>query len=113
MHAFVVLCLVAAASAAPQLVPYAHQEIAAEEYLHQEIAAEPYLHQEIEAEPYVHIEPALTPEALGLIATAPVAVAGYAAAPYAPANAFGPVAGTAFAAGLCRNNLGASVPCAL
>ena len=49
--------LAAAASAAPQIVPYQHVEI----------EAEPYIHEEIEAEPYVHIEPELTPEALGII----------------------------------------------
>merc|ERR1712106_1090504 len=40
--------LAAAASAAPQVVPYVHEEIA--------------------AEPYIHDEPSLTPEALGEVA---------------------------------------------
>jgi len=111
MHAFIVLSFVALSSAAPQLVPYLHQEVVAEPYIHQEIIAEPYLHEEIAAEPYVHLEPALSPEALGY-AVAPVAPTGYAAAPFAQAN-LGPVAGVAYASGLCRNNLGSSVPCAL
>ena len=75
--------------AAPQVVPYVHQEI----------PAEPYIHQEIPAEPYVHIEPALTPEALGQ--AIPAAPTGYAAAPV--------IAGAW--AGACINNLGAAVPC--
>ena len=53
----ILVSLAAAASAAPQIVPYEHVEI----------EAEPYIHEEIEAEPYVHIEPELTPEALGII----------------------------------------------
>merc|ERR1712020_99923 len=70
MHLMILVSLAAAASAAPQIVPYQHVEI----------AAEPYIHEEIEAEPYVHIEPELTPEALGIItrnkpAAAPVVVA--------------------------------------
>ena len=65
----ILVSLAAAASAAPQIVPYEHVEI----------AAEPYIHEEIETEPYVHIEPELTPEALGIItrkkpAAAPVVV---------------------------------------
>merc|ERR1711988_1429582 len=58
MLSLIIFTLVAAASAAPQIVPYAHEEI----------PAEPYVHQEIEALPYVHEEPALTPEALGNVA---------------------------------------------
>ena len=87
----IIFTLIAAASAAPQIVPYVHEEI----------AAEPYIHQEIAAEPYVHIEPALTPEALGEVAyaAAPVVATGYAAAPV--------VAWT----GGCLNNLGQAVPC--
>merc|ERR1712117_910269 len=57
MHLMILVSLAAAASAAPQIVPYEHVEI----------AAEPYVHQEIPAEPYVHEEPELTPEALGVI----------------------------------------------
>merc|ERR1719361_1574465 len=53
----ILVSLAAAATAAPQIVPYEHVEI----------EAEPYIHQEIEAEPYVHIEPELTQEALGVI----------------------------------------------
>merc|ERR1712058_130184 len=58
MYSFVFLAMTAAAMAAPQQVPYVHQEI----------PAEPYIHDEIAAEPYIHIEPALTPEALGNVA---------------------------------------------
>ena len=47
--------MMATAMAAPQQVPYVHEEI----------PAEPYIHQEIAAEPYVHQEPPLSPEALG------------------------------------------------
>merc|ERR1711971_759357 len=57
MHLMILVSLAAAATAAPQIVPYEHVEI----------EAEPYIHQEIEAEPYVHIEPELTQEALGVI----------------------------------------------
>merc|ERR1712027_274828 len=57
MHLMILVSLAAAASAAPQIVPYEHVEI----------AAEPYVHQEIPAEPYVHEEPELTAEALGII----------------------------------------------
>ena len=93
------LALIAAATAAPQIVPYVHEEIAAEPYIHQEIAAEPYIHQEILAEPYVHEEPALSPEALGeVVATG---TTGYAA---------GPVVITGWS-GACINNLGQAVPC--
>ena len=53
----ILVSLAAAASAAPQIVPYEHVEI----------PAEPYVHQEVAAEPYVHEEPELTPEALGII----------------------------------------------
>ena len=92
------LAVIAAATAAPQIVPYVHEEIAAEPYIHQEIAAEPYIHQEILAEPYVHSEPALTAAALG--ATGPT---GYAAGPLL-------VVGSSWT-GACRNNLGLTVPC--
>merc|ERR1711862_892043 len=57
MHFLILASLAGALSAAPQIVPYEHVEI----------AAEPYVHQEIPAEPYVHIEPELTAEALGVI----------------------------------------------
>lgn len=97
MQIFVLFALVSAAVAAPQIVPY----------IHEEIAAEPYIHQEIEAEPYVHLEPALTAEALGEAAT--FAVAPQVAA-FAPA-----IEGAAitYSNGICRNNLGSVVPCAL
>ena len=91
----VLFALVSTAAAAPQLVPYVHEEI----------AAEPYVHQEILAEPYVHLEPALTPEALGVVA--PAAYAQVAPVAFAPA----PVQAIGYA-GLCVNNLGAAVPCA-
>merc|ERR1711862_128214 len=57
MHFLILASLAGALSAAPQIVPYEHVEI----------AAEPYVHQEISAEPYFHEEPELTPEALGII----------------------------------------------
>merc|ERR1711988_980733 len=86
MLSLIIFTLVAAASAAPQIVPYVHEEIP--------------------AEPYVHQEPALTPEALGNVAySAPVVATGYAAGPV--------VAGAVAGAwnGACINNLGAVVPC--
>ena len=85
----VFLAVIASAMAAPQVVPYIHQEIPAEPYIHQEIAAEPYIHQ----------EPPLSPEALGNVA--PAAPTGYAGAPV--------IAGAW--AGNCINNLGQGVPC--
>merc|ERR1712003_95649 len=98
MHLMILASLAAAASAAPQIVPYQHVEI----------EAEPYIHEEIEAEPYVHIEPELTPEALGIInrnqpAAAPVVAAPvqFSAAPV-PAGVW---------AGACVNNLGQGVAC--
>merc|ERR1712098_659743 len=88
MYSFAFLAMTAAAMAAPQQVPYVHQEI----------LAEPYIHDEIAAEPYIHIEPALTPEALGNVAYATPAIpTGYAAGP--------------IWSGACINNLGQSVPC--
>merc|ERR1719412_277947 len=82
----ILVSLAAAASAAPQIVPYEHVEIPAEPYIHEEIEAEPYIHEEIEAEPYIHEEPELTPEALGIInrnkpAAAPVVAPQQFAAP--------------------------------
>merc|ERR1711971_299163 len=94
MHLMILVSLAAAATAAPQIVPYEHVEI----------EAEPYIHQEIEAEPYVHIEPELTQEALGVIvrnsqpAVAPVQ---FAAAPVA----------AGVWTGTCLNNLGQGVAC--
>merc|ERR1712203_938662 len=113
MHLMILVSLAAAASAAPQIVPYEHVEI----------AAEPYIHQEIEALPYIHEEPELSPLSLGVIdrnkpAPAPVAVAPQQfAAPVAPQQFAAPVA-QQFAApvagvwtGGCINNLGQGVPC--
>merc|ERR1712168_611951 len=57
MHAIIFVTLVSAAYSMPQIVPYVHEEV----------AAEPYIHQEIEAEPYVHIEPEISPLALGIV----------------------------------------------
>ena len=113
--------LAAAPSAAPQIVPYEHVEI----------AAEPYVHQEIPAEAYVHIEPELTAEALGIIdrsnrvkaASAPVAPQQFSApvqqqfvpqqqqfAQFAAPQQFAaPVQGVW--TGTCYNNLGEGVPC--
>merc|ERR1711974_169536 len=87
MQSLIFLALIATATAAPQIVPY----------IHEEIEALPYIHQEIEALPYIHQEPALTPEALGEV----VAATGYAA---------GPVVVTGWS-GACINNLGQAVPC--
>merc|ERR1712038_2209316 len=114
MHAIIFATLVCAAYSMPQIVPYVHEEV----------AAEPYIHEEIEAEPYVHIEPELTPEALGVIvrnlpAAAPVQVAAPAVqqqfvpaqvAQVAPQQfAAAPVAGVW--TGTCLNNLGQGVAC--
>merc|ERR1711962_1065867 len=44
MLSLIIFTLVAAASAAPQIVPYVHEEIPAEPYVHQEIEALPYVH---------------------------------------------------------------------
>merc|ERR1719362_806999 len=118
MHFLILASLAAATSAAPQIVPYEHVEI----------AAEPYVHQEISAEPYVHIEPELTAEALGIInrsqrpqaapAAAPVVAPQQFAAPvqqFVPQQQFAqfaPVQGVQAAwAGGCYNNLGEGVPC--
>merc|ERR1712223_2357318 len=117
MHLMILVSLAAAASAAPQIVPYVHEEI----------AAEPYIHEEIEAEPYVHIEPELSPEALGIItrnkpAAAPVVVAPQQFAAPAVQQQLVPaqVAPQQFAAapvaagvwtGTCVNNLGHGVAC--
>merc|ERR1712117_334717 len=129
MHLMILVSLAAAASAAPQIVPYEHVEI----------AAEPYVHQEIPAKPYVHEEPELTAEALGVIDRSKPRVA---AAPFAPQQFAAPVQQQfvpqqqfvaqqqfipqqqlfaqpqQFAApvqgvwtGTCLNNLGEGVPC--
>merc|ERR1739848_130910 len=113
MHLMILVSLAAAASAAPQIVPYEHVEI----------AAEPYIHEEIEAEPYVHIEPEISPLALGIVRpnAAPAAPQQFAAPvqqqqfvpqqqfaqpQFAPAQQAAP----AWTGG-CYNNLGAGVPC--
>merc|ERR1712106_1194348 len=111
--------LAAAASAAPQVVPYVHEEIA--------------------AEPYIHDEPSLTPEALGEVApgrrqaqqvapstpvqqVAPQQFAQQHAQQFAqPAQQFNQQfaapkqfaapSGPAGWAGYCINNLGEGVPC--
>merc|ERR1712172_347177 len=91
MQSLIFLLVIATATAAPQIVPYVHEEI----------AALPYIHQEIAAEEYVHQEPALSAEALGeLVYPAPVAT-----------GATGYAAGPLVVAGAWRNNLGAAVPC--
>merc|ERR1711971_1484513 len=116
MHLMILVSLAAAATAAPQIVPYEHVEI----------EAEPYIHQEIEAEPYVHIEPELTQEALGVIvrnnqqAVAPVQFAAPAVqqqfvpaqvAQVAPQQfAAAPVAAGVWT-GTCLNTLGQGVAC--
>merc|ERR1712001_549481 len=111
MHLMILVSLAAAATAAPQIVPYEHVEI----------EAEPYIHEEIEAEPYVHIEPELTPEALGVIvrnqpAAAPVAAPVQFSAPaiqqqFAPQQfAAAPVAAGVWS-GACVNHLGQGVAC--
>merc|ERR1712223_2018558 len=106
MHFLILASLAAATSAAPQIVPYEHVEI----------AAEPYVHQEIPAEPYVHIEPELTAEALGVINRSKRPQAAPAAAPVvAPQQQFAqfaPVQGVQAAwTGGCYNNLGEGVSC--
>ena len=94
------MTLAAAASAAPQIVPYVHQEV----------PAEPYVHQAVEAEPYVHEEPEIGPLALGLVRPG---ASSYQQA--APAPSFAPTGLVAYAAGPwtggCYNSLGAGVPC--
>merc|ERR1712226_316453 len=130
MHLMILVSLAAAATAAPQIVPYEHVEI----------EAEPYIHQEIEAEPYVHIEPELTQEALGVIVrnnqpavAAPVQFAApavrqqfvapqqqftqqqffpqqFAAQQFAPQQFAAPAVQARFS-GACVNSLGAAVPC--
>merc|ERR1719305_1383763 len=112
MHFLILASLAAATSAAPQIVPYDHVEIA--------------------AEPYVHIEPELTAEALGIInrsqrpqaapVAAPVVAPQQFAAPvqqfaqFVPQQQqfaqFAPVQGVQAAwTGGCYNNLGEGVPC--
>merc|ERR1739838_8700 len=93
MHLMILVSLAAAASAAPQIVPYVHEEV----------AAEPYIHQEVEAEPYVHYEPELSPLALGIVRlnAAPQQFAQPQFAPAAPAG----YANGAWTGG-CYNNLG-------
>ena len=83
--------VVASAVAFPQLVPYVHQEVA--------------------AEPYVHIEPALNDDVLGLTPEAQGVIAGRAAAA-APINYnAAPAINYNNQAGRCVNNRGEGVPC--
>merc|ERR1719471_2621033 len=113
MHLMILVSLAAAASAAPQIVPYEHVEIP--------------------AEPYVHQEPELTPEALGIIDrskpkvavapqqfAAPVQQQQFVAQPQQqfvpqqqlfaqPQQFAAPVQGVW--TGTCINNLGEGVPC--
>merc|ERR1719373_817732 len=105
----ILVSLAAAASAAPQIVPYEHVEI----------PAEPYVHEEIEALPYVHEEPELSDLALGIInrnkPVAPV-VQQVAVAPQqfaAPVQQFVPAAQPVAGvwSGICVNNLGQGVAC--
>merc|ERR1712106_459797 len=125
MQFMILVSLAATAFAAPQILPYVHEEV----------AAEPYIHQEVEAEPYVHYEPELSPLALGVVSTnaAPAAPQQFAApvqqqqfvqqqfAPqqfaqpqFAPQQ-FAPSAPAGYANGAwtggCLNNLGEGVPC--
>merc|ERR1739838_935961 len=100
MHLLILFTLASAASAAPQIVPYVHDEV----------SAEPYIHQEVEAEPYVHLEPEISPLALGIVRPGQAAPSYQQAAPsYAPTGPVGYAAG-AWTGG-CYNNLGAGVPC--
>merc|ERR1712117_955745 len=125
MHAIIFATLVCAAYSLPQIVPYVHEEV----------AAEPYIHEEIEAEPYVHIEPEISPLALGIVRpnAAPAAPQQFAAPvqqqqfvpqqqQFVPQQQFAPqqfaqpqFAPAAQAApawtGGCYNNLGEGVPC--
>ena len=122
----ILVSLAAAAYAAPQIVPYVHEEV----------AAEPYIHQEVEAEPYVHIEPEISPLALGIIRpnaapqqfaapaapqqfAAPVQQQQFVQQQFAPQQfaqpQFAPSAPAGYASGAwtggCYNNLGEGVPC--
>merc|ERR1711887_82165 len=101
MHAIIFATLVCAAYSMPQIVPYVHEEV----------AAEPYIHEEIEAEPYVHIEPEISPLALGIVRpnAAPAAPQQF-AAPAQQQFAQPQLANGAWAGG-CYNNLGEGVPC--
>merc|ERR1712058_70435 len=125
MQTIILVTLVSAAYSLPQIVPYVHEEI----------AAEPYIHQEVEAEPYVHIEPEISPLALGIVRpnAAPAAPQQFAAPvqqqqfvpqqqQFVPQQQFAPqqfaqpqFAPAAQAApawtGGCYNNLGEGVPC--
>merc|ERR1711994_190439 len=110
MQLLIFVSLAAAAFAAPQIVPYVHEEI----------PAEPYVHQEIEAEPYVHIEPEISPLALGIVRPAPAqqqfVPQQQFAAPvqqqFVPQQQFAqPQLANGAWAGGCYNNLGEGVPC--
>merc|ERR1711978_233952 len=107
MQLLIFVSLAAAAFAAPQIVPYVHEEI----------PAEPYVHQEIEAEPYVHIEPEISPLAPGIVRpnAAPAAPQQFAAPvqqQFVPQQQFAqPQLANGAWAGGCYNNLGEGVPC--
>merc|ERR1711970_1343560 len=117
MQSIVILSLLGAAAAAPQIVPYVHDATGDDglAYVHDPtgdagIEAEPYVHIDVPAEPYVHITPRQ-------LAAAPVAIAPATAPALQPA--FAPAPAAAFPAGIatvrfsgtCFNNLGAAVPC--
>merc|ERR1719356_2195810 len=100
MQLLIFVSLAAAAFAAPQTVPYVHQEI--------------------EAEPYVHIEPEISPLALGIVRpnaapAAPQQFAAPAQQQFVPQQQFAAPVQQQFAngawAGGCYNNLGEGVPC--
>merc|ERR1712123_553477 len=97
MQFMILVSLAATAFAAPQIVPYVHEEV----------AAEPYIHQEVEAEPYVHYEPELSPLALGIVR--PNAAPQQFAAPQFAQPQFAPAAPAGYANGAwtggCYNNL--------
>merc|ERR1740128_594909 len=116
MQFMILVSLAATAFAAPQILPYVHEEV----------AAEPYIHQEVEAEPYVHYEPELSPLALGVVRpnAAPAAPQQFAPPQFAPQQfvqqqfapqQFAPSAPAGYANGAwtggCLNNLGEGVPC--
>merc|ERR1712106_908941 len=106
MQFMILVSLAATAFAAPQILPYVHEEV----------AAEPYIHQEVEAEPYVHYEPELSPLALGVVrpSAAPATPQQFAPPQFAPQQ-FAPSAPAGYANGAwtggCLNNLGEGVPC--
>merc|ERR1719394_638581 len=97
MQLLIFVSLAAAAFAAPQIVPYVHEEIP--------------------AEPYVHIEPEISPLALGIVRpnaapAAPQQFAAPAQQQFVPQQQFAqPQLANGAWAGGCYNNLGEGVPC--